>query len=115
MVLLGASQEAADELQSSIKSELESNDLLAEDWPEVCYPIQRLEGIANRCKGQLCNGTRTQMQWSDSTIVFPTVDKSQASGAIIRVRGLTGRIRGMKFTRPDGKTVRPDLVIGDAD
>ncbi|MFN9767725.1 MAG: terminase gpA endonuclease subunit [Planctomycetota bacterium] len=113
VVLLGASQEAADELQNSIKSELESNDLLAEDWPEVCYPIQRLEGIANRCKGQLCNGTRTQMQWSDSTIVFPSVEGSQASGAIIRMRGLTGRIRGMKFTRPDGKTVRPDLVIGD--
>lgn len=113
VALIGASQDAADELLQSIKTELESNDLLAEDFPEVCYPISRLEGINNRAKGQLCDGLRTQIKWSGQTIVLPTVDKSVASGAIICVRGITGRVRGMKFTRPDGKTVRPDLAIID--
>jgi hypothetical protein len=31
--------------------------------------------------------------------------------AIIRVAGITGRIRGTKFKRPDGHTVRPSLVV----
>ncbi len=113
VALVGASQDAADELLQSIKTELESNDLLAEDFPEVCYPIARLEGINNRCKGQLCEGLRTQIKWSGATIVLPTVEGSEASSAIICVRGITGRIRGMKFTRSDGKTVRPDLAIID--
>lgn len=113
VALIGASQDAADELLQSIKTELESNDLLAEDFPEVCYPIARLEGINNRCKGQLCDGLRTQIKWSGQSIVLPTVEGSKASGAIVRVAGITGRVRGMKFTRSDGKTVRPDLVIPD--
>ena len=39
--------------------------------------------------------------------------REASSGACIRVAGLTGQIRGMKFKRPDGRTVRPDLVIPD--
>ena len=35
------------------------------------------------------------------------------SGAAVRVAGITGRIRGLKHTRPDGKTIRPDLVLID--
>ena len=38
---------------------------------------------------------------------------SSASGAIIKVAGITGRIRGMKHKRADGKTVRPSLVLLD--
>ena len=36
-----------------------------------------------------------------------------ASGAIIKVAGITGRIRGMKYKRSDGHTVRPSLVVLD--
>ena len=97
----------------SIKAELETNELLLEDFPEVCFPIHCLEGIANRCSGQLQAGNRTQISWTASEIVLPTVESSPASGAIIRVAGITGRIRGMKFKRSDGQTVRPSLVILD--
>ena len=38
---------------------------------------------------------------------------SHASGAIIKVAGITGRIRGMKSKRADGRTVRPTLVVLD--
>src|SRR5690606_2697368 len=34
-------------------------------------------------------------------------------GAIIKVAGITGRIRGMKYKRSDGQTVRPTLVVLD--
>ncbi|MDZ4851869.1 MAG: terminase gpA endonuclease subunit, partial [Pirellulaceae bacterium] len=46
-------------------------------------------------------------------IVLPTIADSPASGSIIKVAGITGRIRGMKFKRSDGRSVRPSLVILD--
>ena len=113
VTLVGATESAALEMLDSVKTEIESNELLAEDFPEVCYPINQLEGIANRCAGQLHHGKRTKITWTANEIVLPTIDDSKASGMIIRVAGLTGRIRGMKFKRSDGRSVRPELVIVD--
>ena len=69
------------------------------------YPIQSLDGIANRCSGQLYQGQRTHIGWTAKEIILPTMPSSPASGAIIKVAGITGRIRGMKYKRADGKTV----------
>lgn len=113
VVLIGATESAALELLDSLKTELEVNERLAEDFPEVCYPVAQLEGIANRCAGQLCKGERTRITWTSNEIVLPTVEGSRASGIIVRVAGITGRIRGMKFKRSDGRSVRPSLVIID--
>ncbi len=113
VTLIGSDEGHALGMLDSIKTELESNDLLLEDFPAVCYPIHSLEGIANRCSGQLYKGDRTQIGWTANEIVLPTIAGSEGSGAIIRVAGITGRIRGMKFKRPDGQTVRPSLVILD--
>jgi hypothetical protein len=101
------------EMLESIKMELVSNDLLAEDFPEVCHPIVCLNGIANRCSGQLYKGERTHIGWVENEVVLPTIPSSVASGAIIKVGGITGRIRGMKYKRADGHTVRPSLVVLD--
>lgn len=111
--LIGSDEGHAKDMLASIKTELESNDLLLEDFPEVCYPVHCLEGIANRCAGQLYQGQRTQITWTEREIVLPTIEGSVASAAIIRVAGLTGRIRGMKHKRADGEAVRPSLVILD--
>lgn len=113
IILIGATETAALEILDSIKTEIETNDLLMDDFPEICHPIRALEGIVNRCSGQLCNGLRTRISWTTREIILPNVSGSPASGAIIRVGGITGRVRGMKFKRPDGKTVRPSLVIVD--
>ncbi len=111
--LIGSDEAHAVDMLESIKTELDSNDLLLEDFPEVCFPIHRLEGIANRCSGQLYCGERTHIGWTAKEIVLPTIAGSPASGAIIRVAGITGRIRGMKYKRPDGRSVRPSLVVID--
>lgn len=111
--LIGSDEGHASAMLDSIKTELECNDRLADDFPEVAHPIRSLEGIANRCSGQLCDGNRTMIGWTANEIVLPTIPDSLASGAIVRVAGLTGRIRGMKYKRPDGRTVRPSLVILD--
>lgn len=127
VALIGASRAHADEMLDSIRGELETNQLLAADWPEVCHPIMELEGIRNRARGQLCDGEATHIRWAGSLLVLPTVyqpakrrpckttvrRKTDASGAVICVRGITGRVRGMKVRRPDGETVRPDVAIVD--
>ena len=113
VVLIGATESAALELLDSLKTELEVNERLTEDFPEVCYPVAQLEGIANRCAGQLYKGERTRITWTSNEIVLPTVEGSRASGIIVRVAGITGRIRGMKFKRSDGRNVRPSLVVID--
>jgi len=111
--LIGSGEDSALEMLDSVKAELENNDLLLEDFPEVCYPIQRIEGISIRTNGQLLDGERTHINWTGKEIVLPTVAGSLASGAIVKTTGITGRIRGMKFKRPDGASVRPSLVILD--
>lgn len=111
--LIGSDEGHAMDMLESIKMELDGNELLLDDYPEVVYPIQALDGIANRCNGQLYKGERTHIGWTAREIVLPTMPGSIASGAIIKVAGITGRIRGMKYKRADGRTVRPTLVVLD--
>jgi hypothetical protein len=106
--LLGSDRTAADDTLANVKAELETNPLLLADYPEVCYPICELEGVANRAKGQLCEGQRTRIVWGRSEIVFPTIAGSAASGCVIRSRGILARIRGMNI---EGH--RPDFVLLD--
>lgn len=114
VVYVGAiSDEAVDRLDE-IKAELEVNELLAADFPEVCLPIRALEGIPQRANGQTLDGKRTHISWGGKRkIVLPTVEGSLCAGAVIAVRGITGAMRGMKHTTADGRSIRPDLVVGD--
>ena len=113
VMLIGSDEGHALGMLESIKTELDSNDLLLEDFPEAVFPIRALDGISNRCSGQLYKGERTVIGWTANEVVLPTIAGSPASGAVIRVAGITGGIRGMKFKRSDGQTVRPSLVILD--
>ncbi|CAN5408268.1 hypothetical protein BH11PLA2_BH11PLA2_34500 [soil metagenome] len=113
IALIGASQTNAEAILGSIRSELEQNELLLEDFPALCYPIRCLEGIANRCSGQIYQGERTLITWTDRTVILPTIADSLSSGIVMRCAGLTGSIRGWKHKRADGKSVRPSLVVLD--
>jgi hypothetical protein len=113
VALIGSDEEHASSMLESIKAELENSELLAADFPEVCHPIRSLEGIHQRAAGQLYLGEQTHIGWTAKEIVLPTIAGSRASGAIIRVAGITGHIRGMKHKRADGASVRPSLVLID--
>jgi hypothetical protein len=113
VALIGSDEEHAADMLDSIKSELENNDLLDEDFAEVTGPIRALEGIHQRATGQLYRGARTHVGWTAREIILPTIEASAAAGGIIKVAGITGRIRGMKHKRADGKTTRPSLVLLD--
>lgn len=114
VMVIGATESAAVQLLDLIRSDLEAEGtLLAADFPEVCDPIIALEGIANRAAGQLHHGQRTSITITADEIVLPTIEGSVASGAIVRVAGLLGRIRGQIARLPDGGKIRPDFAIID--
>ena len=113
VALVGSDEEHAAGMLESIKAELENSEILEADFPEVCHPIRSLEGIHQRASGQLYQGKQTHIGWTAREIVLPTIPGSAASGSIIRVAGITGRIRGMKHKRVDGVSVRPSLVLID--
>ncbi len=113
VALIGSEASHAEQMLDSIKTEIETNDVLAADFPEVCYPIERLAGINNRAAGQLCEGERTVITWTQKEIILPTIKGSKASGSIIKAAGLTGKIRGMKHKTHDGRTIRPSLAVID--
>jgi hypothetical protein len=111
--LIGADAGLANRSLTVIKKELRFNRRLLEDFPEICWPIRKLEGKAIRATGQHVNGEPTQIVWTEGRLVLPTVKKSHASGAIIDVAGITGQIRGRNELASDGREIRPDLFILD--
>ena len=130
--LIGQSGEAAEEMIESVKAELQGNDKIAADFPDLSFPIIKLDGIANRAKGQIYHDAHTWIEWKRKIVVFPAVRpvgwkdheiKSQflrpdgytlASGCCIRVTSVEGRLRGMKHTRvSDGFVLRPSLLVLD--
>ena len=99
---------------ADIKMILETNPLLAADFPEVCYPIQKLERIVNRQRGQTCLRRPTRITWNADKIVMPDIPGSPAAGATITCTGLDGAgIRGQVRVLPGGTQLRPDLALID--
>ncbi len=123
VVPIAATGDLAEALLETIKTDWETNDLLLADFPEICHPIRKLEGINNRATGQILNGHRTRIKWTGRRLVYPTVvtgtDElgrpitTPSSGVVVQAAGLTGAIRGMQYTLANGETVRPDVVVFD--
>jgi hypothetical protein len=113
VMLIGADQAIASAMLDSIKSHLEMNPLLLDDFPAACLPIKALDGISARANGQTCEGESTELEWKVDRLTLPWIKGQPSAGVAIRVAGITGRIRGVMHTRPDGKTVRPTLVLVD--
>ena len=63
-MLVGATDTSARNLLATLKSELCFNELLAMDFPEVCFPIRCLKNNARLCTGQLWAGKQTLITWS---------------------------------------------------
>lgn len=112
-MLISSTAGHAEQLLQNIKMALRENELLFEDYPEVCCPVRHLEGEARKASGQRYKGKHTKIEWRQQRIVFPTIPKSKSSGAIIDVTGISGEsIRGRQVYY-GGKVVRPTLAILD--
>lgn len=113
IVLVGSDKGASTRVLESIRVSFETNDLLAEDFPEICIPIIKLDGLAQRAHSQTFQGVQTRIRWSVDKLVMPTIEGSKSSGITIQSFGLTGGIRGLKHSLASGEKIRPDLCILD--
>lgn len=113
VALFQATEPLAAKSLKKIIRELETNDLLFADFPEVCFPIRKLDRIAQRSNGQTVEGRPTLMEWHADGITLPTVKGSAASGGLIHVAGLTGAFKGVSALGPGGVILRPDKVVID--
>lgn len=95
----------------NLRTELENNDLLLADFPEVCYPIRRLEGIGQR--RLTYQGRRIALEFSTDCIAFANLNNDRFAGGRVRATSLTGQVRGMVIKREDGSSLRPSLVLLD--
>src|SRR5262245_53353226 len=105
-VLFAATGSAAQDSLQSIMAEIETNERLRADYPEVCIPVLALENTPNRAHYQVVTGKRidnsepydsvpSRFSWCGQEIVLPKVPGSPSSNAIIATRGLDAAVRGL--------------------
>lgn len=119
LLFLGADDNAALDSLESLKTDLETNDALAEDFPEVCFPIWALGGKPQGANSQTCEGKRTHIRWKKDRVVLPSVtthwngETIHHAGAAIICKGLPKCKRGTCHKTTKGERVRPDFIAID--
>jgi hypothetical protein len=113
VVVIAATKQDSVKIANNVKITIETDERLAGDFPEACYPVGRLEGINNRAAGQTLDGELTRIRWTREEIVFPNLPGQPCSSARLYCRSITGAIRGLSDKLPDGTTIRPELVLLD--
>ena len=111
-LLFAAEASKAQQHIDSIRNDLMNNDLLMEDFPEVCHFIRASEGVANRALYQTSRGLVTGLRWGASLIVFPNVEETRDrgnAGSVIT----TGTITGSAARGPLINNMRPDFALAD--
>ncbi|MFW6061191.1 MAG: terminase gpA endonuclease subunit [Planctomycetota bacterium] len=83
------------------------------DFPAAVYPLRCLGNNARRQTGQHIDGRPTYCTWAADKLVFPTVEGSACSGAVVTTTSLDANMRGQQHTTYDGRTLRPQLVLLD--
>lgn len=137
---IGAKQNNAQSTLKAIKTQWYRNPLLLEDFPEVAYPIRRIENRFHMAKGQLFNGDPTSIEWGSESIRYPSLvlpdevakeykrhDKesirrvdsfgiwiSPSAGITISTIGIDGSFRGENQVHPVTlEEIRPDIILLD--
>ena len=109
-VPIGPTSDHARELYEDFRKKIMFNDLLFEDFPEICAPVRSLEGAPQRASRQHIDGELTRIQWTADGLRLANVPAKYRGpidygGVRLEYRGLDAAIRGINR---DGD--RPDFV-----
>ena len=112
--ILAATDAKANKIREDLKTKIETNPLLAADFPEIIVPIEALERSPIRQKGQTYDGSPTRIEWGGGQLVIADIPGSAAAQAVISCGGMDAAfVRGQVRSMPDGTEQRPDLLFGD--
>jgi len=105
---VAATTELAGKLYKDFQKKLATNDLLLEDFPEVCYPIRALKGAPQKAARQHVADKLTGIVWTGDYICLPDVVGSPYGGVKMAYYGLDAAFRGSNINGD-----RPDFVLVD--
>lgn len=122
IVPICATTNLAGRIYRDYRSEWANNDLLLEDFPEICAPVRHLEGAPQRASRQHVDGHLTHINWSSTDFLrLPRVpgnanqylrslgkDWSPFGGVKMAYAGLDAAFRGLNIDDD-----RPDCLIID--
>lgn len=98
----------AGELYEDFRRKVNLNDLLYEDFPEVCHPVRCLEGAPQRASKQHVDHQLTRIEWRVDRLRLANVPEQHRGpidygGVRMEFRGLDAAIRGInrEGDRPD--------------
>lgn len=139
--LIGSSQDKAEATLDYIKTAWYGSRELREDFPEIGYPIFRLENRWHLAKGQIFKGQSTYIEWGATFVRYPSLllSKEEAepyrlnceedfliwlpdhnsymtrtAGTVVQTSGIDGSIRGEAGVHPILiSQPRPDVVLLD--
>lgn len=98
VALAGPTKAAAARVLQMVRNELEHNDKLAGAFPEVCYPIRKLQGIPQR--RLLYRGEPVGLELKPDLIRLPTRPASRAAGVCIVAIKIGQRVEYCQAGRP---------------
>jgi hypothetical protein len=109
IVPICATTSLARRIYMDYRKEWGHNDLLYEDFPEICHPIRELQGAPQRAGRQHIDGHLTNIVWTATDYVrLPDVPGSPYGGVKMTFAGLDAAFRGLNIDDD-----RPDYLIID--
>lgn len=111
---VGATAAASDRRFGELKKTLRFNQLLFDDFPEICGPFRHIGGEPRKATGQKWEGRSTGVEWSDRIVVADIpVAYAKSRNFVFDTASIDGEIRGRSFETQDGETIRPRFVVCD--
>ena len=119
-IVIGKNQRKSESELRTVREKLQQSELLLQDFPELCRPLQAIGGWSSRARMQTVAGEFTNAELAADHLIFPTIGRHQlppdwpedmepvSRGQIIASIGIDGGIRGTNY-----RDVRPDIAIID--
>ncbi len=110
--IVSATKEESLSFIEDMKSTITSSKYL-NDFPEIGYPLLKMEGNPLLSRGQLFYNKTTNIVSGANKLQLPLIASSLASKSVFMTTGITAAMRGKSATGDNASTIRPDFIIID--
>ncbi len=119
-MVIGKNQRKSEAELRTVREKLQQSQLLLEDFPELCMPLQAIGGWSSRARMQTVAGEFCNAELAADHLIYPTIGRHQlpdewpddlepvSRGQILASIGIDGGIRGTNY-----RDKRPTIAIID--